>query len=174
MNRYDGGISNVDARQRGQNNNHEGVYIDDIIVGFAGRGEMVTGNFDPDPGIFGGSPDATPGVNTMSPVPVNNDFTSPQKLRNGVFQLDIRRGTEYGASLRRKFPFIGLYNTLDVNDRLTKAFSLVALPGSQIVDGQTFQITRPRGANTFEFDHGNGVTNGNVAITISPMIRPPP
>src|SRR5205807_2562630 len=34
-------VNNTEDRQRGQNNTHEGVYIDDIIVGFAGRGEMV-------------------------------------------------------------------------------------------------------------------------------------
>ena len=167
VNRSDGGISNVDARQRGQNNNHEGVYIDDIIVGFAGRGEMVTGNFNPIAGIFGGSPDATPGVNTMSPVPVNNDFTSPQRLRTGVFELDVRRGTEYGASLGGNIPFIGLYNTFDVNDRMAQGFTLIAPPASELVDGQTFRITAHGGIITWEFDSGNGVTPGNIPILIS-------
>ena len=31
----------------GQDNTGEGVYIDDIIVGFTGRGEMITGDYGP-------------------------------------------------------------------------------------------------------------------------------
>ncbi len=36
-------FGNFNSAERGQNNDFEGFYIDDIIVGFAERGEMVTG-----------------------------------------------------------------------------------------------------------------------------------
>ena len=35
------------ARQRGMNNNHQGVFLDDFVIGFAARGEMVTGHYNP-------------------------------------------------------------------------------------------------------------------------------
>ena len=40
-------VDDMTGRVRGKNNDHEGVYIDDLVVGFAGRGEMVSGTFNP-------------------------------------------------------------------------------------------------------------------------------
>ena len=142
----DNSISIRGAADRSKNNNHEGVYIDDFVIGFASRGEMVTGNYDPDPEADG---DPLIGDSPFTALPTNTDFTAPPRILNGNFQLNIRRGTEYGATLSGGTPYIDLYQTLDVNDRLTNAFSMVALPGSQIVDGQNFSITTLTAAKTF-------------------------
>ena len=60
----------------------EGVYIDDIIVGFAERGEIVTG----------APANATEFFTIGTPV----SQTTPQQNLQGAYQLEIRRGTEVG------------------------------------------------------------------------------
>jgi hypothetical protein len=67
---------------RSTNNDHEGFYVDDIIVGFAERGEMVVGSTD-NPGF--GQYDLT-----------SNDNDYQEQILTGEYQLEIRRGTEYG------------------------------------------------------------------------------
>src|SRR6185369_3505682 len=83
-------VSNQTAQNRGQNNNHQGAYVDDIVIGFAGRGEMVT--------QYTATP-TTPRVPnaTITALPTNPDTTDPQHITTGSFQLDIRRGQEYAA-----------------------------------------------------------------------------
>lgn len=62
-------------------NNHEGFYVDDIIVGFAERGEMVTGA----------------GVDsTFTQTPLDGPPYAPVRYDSGPYQLEIRRGTEIG------------------------------------------------------------------------------
>src|SRR5690606_6411032 len=75
------------ARQRGQNNNFEGFYIDDIIVGFSERGEMVTGAA-PDTAIF----DLESNNRTAFADP-----TAPNRHLTGDYQIEIRRAGEYAS-----------------------------------------------------------------------------
>ena len=70
------------------------------------------------------------------------------------------------ASIGGTSPRIGLYDTFDVNDRLAQAITLVALPASQLRDGQTFSILTLYGKVTFEFDTNNSVAAGNRRIAI--------
>ncbi len=60
----------------------EGAYFDDFIVGFAERGEMVTGQTSGATGFFD--------VNTPT------SRTTPQQFLEGPYQLEIRRGMEFG------------------------------------------------------------------------------
>ena len=60
----------------------EGIYVDDFIVGFAERGEVVTGANAGQTGFF----------TVGTPV----SFTTPQQNLEGPYQLEIRRGTEFG------------------------------------------------------------------------------
>ena len=60
----------------------EGIYVDDFIVGFAERGEVVTG--------------ANPGQTGFFTVGTPVSFTTPQQNLEGPYQLEIRRGTEFG------------------------------------------------------------------------------
>ena len=69
--------------RRGQNNQFEGVYIDDVIIGYAERGEMATGSQS---------------QNNFFAVPVNPDFGAPSEVLVGPYQLELRRGTEYGIN----------------------------------------------------------------------------
>ena len=69
-----GELTNNNRSVRSNNNNHEGFFIDDIIIGFAERGEMVTG--------------ANSDAGTTT-VPVDpSGFNNPAF---GQYQLEIRR-----------------------------------------------------------------------------------
>ena len=57
----------------------EGAYVDDVVIGFAERGEMVTGAGQNT--TFAGNPDA-PAGQTLS----------------GNYQLEIREATPFGTS----------------------------------------------------------------------------
>lgn len=95
-------------RERGQDNDHEGFFIDDIIIGMAERGEMVTS--------------ATPGVTGMftTPEPLSHipGVPVPAVVTAGPYNLEIRRGAEYGLNLDSLRPDIGLVHTFDTNERL--------------------------------------------------------
>ncbi len=57
----------------------EGAYIDDVIIGFAERGEMVTGA-------------------TSNPLFSSNPDASSNAVASGDYQLEIRKASEYGTS----------------------------------------------------------------------------
>ena len=103
---------NLSSPERGQRNAHEGFYIDDIIVGFTERGEMVTGS-------TGGQ---TSMVNVATPV----GKTYGQQSLSGEYQLEIRRGTEYAVQLDSTSRDITILGTIDTNDRLVQAPSAPA------------------------------------------------
>ena len=62
--------------QRMWNNQREGVYVDDIVIGFAGRGEMVT------------YPTTQPPPQTPQFVP--NPVQPGNEIDTGAYQLEIR------------------------------------------------------------------------------------
>ncbi len=159
------GISDVAARERGQNNAHEGVYIDDIIVGFSGRGEMVSGNFNPLSFEDPEAPDAVQGDTSFTALPTR-DFSDPKRITTGPFQLTVKRGTEYGVSLGGSVPYISLFDTFDINDRQVQAITLVAPAGSALADGQTFRINGLLGTQVFEFDFDNSVAADHIRVAL--------
>lgn len=99
---------------RGQNNTAEGFYVDNIIVGVAERGEMVI-NAPVNTSFF------------TTPQPQNLDATvpAPTQVFTGPYQLEIRRGTEYGVSDGGPFGGVNVWRNsqtavlkLDTNERL--------------------------------------------------------
>lgn len=110
----DSSFADTTQPYRAQVNSFEGFYIDDIIIGLTERGEMVTG--------------ATPNVSVATEVPSDPD--GPQQILTGPYQLEIRRGHEFGALTTDTQPNI-VYNPaaiIDTNDRITTGFSLF-VPG---------------------------------------------
>ncbi len=89
---------------RAQNNKFRGFFIDDIIVGFAERGEMVTGGFTAVTTVYD-LPD-----NPTTPLPP----TPPAQL-TGQYQVEIRRGPDYGDIVNRQDPNDVLTQDLQVN-----------------------------------------------------------
>jgi Calx-beta domain len=122
-------FGNFNSNLRGQNNaGFEGAYIDDIVIGFAERGEMATMKI------------GTPG----NPFFIANPTVLETDIAVGDYQLEIRRTDEYGVSLMQRDPGdpgLGLFNSIDTNDRLAAQVTFVAPSGVDIFDGQTFRLS---------------------------------
>ncbi|MFK7735351.1 MAG: hypothetical protein AB8B50_04935, partial [Pirellulaceae bacterium] len=142
-----------------QNNRFEGVYVDDIIVGFAERGEMVTYQDN---------------VATNDTGFVENPRHEPApgfaEIETGTYQIEIRRGTSYvlgGAA----FPSVAASTAFDTNHRHTQQTTFIAPSGAEVADGQTFTLSDGINVVTFEFDDNaitsgsaDGIAQGNVAL----------
>ncbi|MEX0679627.1 MAG: dockerin type I domain-containing protein [Pirellulales bacterium] len=130
----------------------EGVYIDDIIIGFASRGEIVT--------------NAVPGDIGFTPLPLIPG--APTRILAGDYQLQMGPSDSYAFPLLDLSGHIALTTSFDVNDRFARGFTLVAPPASQIVDGQTFTIDDGYNPLVFEFDMNGSLTNSNhVRVTVA-------
>ena len=128
--------------QRGQNNDYEGFYVDDIIIGFTERGEMVTG----------GQANQTDFFYTELP---NGQQSVPQKVLSGAYTLTIRRGTEYAAPTDPAVPGLSIYQQYDTDDRFVE-----------------FPATVPNNNSYAEFFDGTttvGNGGGNDVNTTSPI-----
>ncbi|HJT32931.1 MAG TPA: DUF4394 domain-containing protein, partial [Pirellulales bacterium] len=153
---FTGGQTGPNAgAQRGEQNSHEGWYIDDIVVGFAERGEMVTS-----------STANTSYFNT--PVDPNpNDF---KEVLTGPYQLEIRRGEEFGVTPIKGKPDVALYQSFDTNYRFADGWSIVAPAGSGLTVGETFTLNDGTHEVTFQFvNNSTQLTNPSyVAVIFSP------
>jgi hypothetical protein len=108
---------------RGLDNAHEGAYIDDLIIGFAERGEMVLNSS---------------GSTTFVTRP---DLPNPNtKILTGPYQLEIRQASQYGRPSRQPVQ-LSIGRTFDTNDRLTESVTIEATAGEMISDGQTVTIS---------------------------------
>lgn len=145
------GIGPRDVR-RATNNSFEGFYIDDIIIGLAERGEMVTG----------------PAANTsFFAVPANPNPAAPKQSLTGPYQLEIRRGQEYGETISGIGSDIVITEQFNTNDRLATGFTLTAPAGSAISDGDTFTLSDGLKSVVFEFDSNSSTITGNRRIIFS-------
>jgi hypothetical protein len=125
--------------ERGQNNLFEGFYVDDVIVGFIERGEMITGVAQPD--------------TTFSTIP--HDFT----ITEGYYQLEIRKAPEFGTPLFRSW---------DTNDRDMQGITIDAPAAGDIVHGQTFTVSDGVHSQTFQFvDPDLGDADAGLPITFT-------
>jgi hypothetical protein len=120
----------------------EGAYIDDLIIGFAERGEMVSGVF-------------------VNGTFINNPRTVQGSILQGDYQLEIRTSTPYGHSLDSGPTSLRLDRSFDTNDVLAQHTQLIAPRGDAVVDGQTFSISDGVNEVTFEFDNLGDPINGN-------------
>ncbi len=142
-------FGNFNSNLRFQNNGFEGIYLDDIIIGFAERGEIGTGPnsggaFDPNP------------------------LADPLNIANGSYQLEVRRGPEFGIPNPLPPPDLLMFRTFNTNDLLTRDHQMVAPAGADLRDGETFILGDGVNALTFEFNDlsvtSTAITPGNVRI----------
>lgn len=162
--------------ERALNNAFQGVFIDDIIVGFAERGEMVFN------GLLAGN---------NNPFVPNREYDQNlyniNQIDTGRYQLTIRTAAEYGTTRRSDQalnlgPLAG--RDFNTNDRFSRALGIEVntddplrqtdSAAGRIADGTTFTLTDTKHSLTFEFDvtagptdPAVGVTPGNIAIPIS-------
>ena len=146
--------------ERAANNTGRGVFIDDIIIGFAERGEMVF--------------DAPPDLLAFVPNPqYAQTLYNVDQIEQGYYQLTIRTAADYGTM----DAFFGLGRDFDTNDRLSRSLGMqVQLDAAgRITDGTTFTLTDTQRSLTFEYDvvtgpadAAVGVQQGRIPVTISP------
>ena len=129
----DAGTTQFTTTTRGQDNNHGGFYIDNVIIGFAERGEMIT--------------DAAGGTTTFT-----NPTPAKDVLTKGAYQLQIREASAYATwdPTNTKQP-LTLTNSFDVNDRLDDSYTLIAPAAYNISQGDTFTISDGITTLTFQF-----------------------
>ena len=128
----------------------EGVFIDDLIIGFAERGEMVADARN----------DGTFAINTDAPT---------DEVLIGDYQLEIRVGTDFATSGpiipdTQRLNSLTLHSTFDTNDRQTRQLTLEVPDGSHFTDGDIFTLGDGIDPVTFEFDTGGGVGVGNIRV----------
>jgi hypothetical protein len=147
-------VTSYPGALRGMDNAHEGAYIDDIVIGFAERGEIVTG----------ATVDTTFIRNNEL---FNIELPRHNEIHPGPYQLEIRHGEPFGRTFRDVDPEILFTRTFDTNDRLTDAVSLTVPGGHAIADGDTFTVSDGTTSVTIEFEDvalNNGVVPGNVSL----------
>ena len=171
---YEGGETSLDSLLRGGERSRglggdNGVYLDDIVIGLADRGESFSGGtlgddlvdnpffeaFVFDPTLPGGAPIV-------------------EELEFGSYQLEIRAAREYlGADNNGKDFRVG------INERLTEAFNLAVIStGAELVDGDTFTLSNGFDTLVFEFNDvtdlavASPVTGGNIPINFQTSDSP--
>lgn len=131
---------------RGMNNAVEGVYVDDIVLGFAERGEMVI-NAAANQGftVNRDIEDAYPSGNVYLGVDV------------GEYDVEIRRASDYGLTLDAS-PTNLLYKAIDTNDREAELVSVAIPAASLLADGSTITISDGVNQVIFQFLDARGAT----------------
>ena len=131
----------------------EGVYVDDILIGFAGQGEEIIST-RPDYPLLPGIPD-------VFSLDANLTVTTPNTgIEFGDYQLEIRRGSQFtmGGEPARSF---------DPRDRQTQEVTLLAPSGAEVFDGKTFTLGDGLKSVVFEYENArvnDGVEPGHTAL----------
>ena len=118
---------------QGQDNAHEGWYIDNVMIGFTERGEMISN----------AAPDTTFGMLTPEEV------TGLGAVVEGYYQLEIRLATEYSIW----DPSAGTVNnrSFDTNDRLSEDLTILAPSAGEMAHLSTFTVSDGLNTQTFRF-----------------------
>ena len=134
------------AADRGANNDFEGFYVDDVIIGLAERGEMVTNAPASQTDFFS--------LNTPS-----GTATVSQQVLQGPYQLEIRRGTEYAAQIDASKAGMIIQQTFDSNADLIERNGGVLQPWA---DFPEFQPLHPTGDANLTREQGVFLVENNI------------
>lgn len=141
--------------EQGRDNAFEGIYLDDFVIGFAERGEIISG---------------APVDTTYLPETANQ--RPDGKVLEGAYQFEIRRGFEHGvATFSTQDPYIlNLTRGFAANDRFADGITITAPEPALIVPGSTFTIDDGVNRRTYEFnltgDPGS-ITAGNISVNVA-------
>ncbi len=136
------GLLRAGERSRGLGGAN-GVYLDDIVIGLAERGESFTG----------GTQGTQLADNPYHEALRYDSFTGTvapvrEEIESGPYQLEIRLGQEYLG-----VDNIGKDQRFAINQRLAEALNLeVQSDGSQLIDGDTFTLSNGFESVRFEFN----------------------
>ncbi|TWT73866.1 GEVED domain-containing protein [Allorhodopirellula solitaria] len=122
----------------------DGLFLDDFIVGFAERGETIF--------------NAIPGETAFQ----TTGFSSGPA---GEYQLEARRATTFATP---EFNSQQLTASFDTNDRHAQEVTLIVPAGSQIADGDTFELSDGITTQVIEFDTDGSAGFGNLRLPFLP------
>lgn len=162
----DGSTNNANPGALGaQNNGFEGVYLDDFIIGLAGRGEMVLNSTSTNTDFIADPQDAL-----ANPSQRNADQDGVEILV-GPYQFEIRGGTTYGfPSLPGSGATIDLVRSFEPDDLQVPGLAIRFNSAAEIVAGDTFTLSDGTTLLTFEMDDVNdarAVAPGHIAVPYS-------
>ncbi len=119
----------------------EGLYLDNFIVGFAERGELIT----------------------QAGLSVTSFTAGTGAGQNGEYQLELRPASQY---LTTSAGGVTLTDTFDTNTRQSRQVTLVAPAGNQIQSGDRFVLNDGATSLSFEF---NNSTSFNPSVIFIPF-----
>jgi large repetitive protein len=162
--RFDGSTNNANPGPlQSRANAFEGVFVDDFVIGLAGRGELVVGPTDGNTNFI-----VDPQLGVTNP---RRDEVGDFNVLVGPYQFEIRGGEEYGIPLLPGFPQTILYDTtLPIGSRMSQGLAIQFNHSSSLVAGTTFVVSDGTRRVTFEMDDVNdgvAVQAGNVALPFS-------
>ena len=150
-------------------NTFDGVFLDDFIIGVAGRGEIIVdqNRLGPNNPVHGN----TTFIDNPQPRQ-NNPILRNEEVLVGPYQLEIRGGEEYGVPLLDDAGRVtfAINDTLVPSDRLARGIAVQFNSAAQFIPRQTFTISDGTRLLTFELDDVNdgvAVTPGNIAVPYS-------
>jgi hypothetical protein len=150
---------------RGLANDFEGIYLDDFIIGFRERGEVVS---DPNTGAaidttFASAPIRGTGSTQIGEAIANS-------INVGPYQLEIRGGEEY---LTQTVNGLAYSQSVGINERLSTGATLTLSGSDNLVDDDYIDIGD--GVRTLRFVFKNTVLNtplnsGEIAVPFSTSV----
>lgn len=162
---FDGTTNNARPGALGaQANAFDGVYLDDFIIGIAGRGEMFLNSNTTDTTFV-----RDPQDDQANPSQANADQEGVE-ITVGPYQFEIRGGSGYGVPLLPGPVTIALVDA-DAPDALLGAGTTIRFnAASSLVAGDTFTLSDGTTVLTFEMDDvndGRAVQPGNIPVTFN-------
>ena len=157
---YNQNFANRPGSLRGMNNAVEGVYVDDIILGFAERGEMII--------------NATTNTSFIQNEDVDEANYNVGNLYLGVdlgaYDVEIRRASDYAETFDVS-PTNALYRAIDTNDRNAELTSITIPQSWLISDASTITLSDGVNSVIFEFNQLGGAltTPGSFPISFDPI-----
>jgi hypothetical protein len=158
---YNQNFGNRPGSLRGMNNAVEGVYVDDIILGFAERGEMIIN-----------AAANTSFIQNEDVDEANYIAGSPYLgVDLGAYDVEIRRTSDY-AETEEGSPSNILQRAIDTNDRNAELTSLTIPNSWRIADGSTITLSDGVNSVAFEFNQVGGAvtTPGAFPIPFDPIL----
>ncbi|MCA9132784.1 MAG: PPC domain-containing protein, partial [Planctomycetales bacterium] len=159
---FDGTTNNSNPGALGaQNNDFEGVYMDDFIIGIAGRGEMVLNSTSTDTSFV-----VDPQDLLANPSQHDADQDGVEILV-GPYQFEIRGGDGYAIPTLPGTVTLVLVDADEPDALLSEGLAIQLNPAAAQIAGETFTLSDGTRVLTFEMDDvndGKSVQAGNIAI----------
>ncbi|WP_173403165.1 GEVED domain-containing protein, partial [Rhodopirellula sallentina] len=181
-----GDINEADSENSvgGLNNNFEGLYLDDFIVGFAERGEMVTAAPGTATNAFVNLSNLTDqldgGASDADRADVNRDDNALTNQLSGRYQLEIRRAGEFALASGDATVLVSHYDTnarhildsllgtgLDADQNRERAQGILILESNILSDSRVLGINVEPGEVEGDADPADNPDAADAGVGVS-------